>query len=127
MPSLSYIRFSPAIDAGESDDAAAGANKRQRVTDFFDKVPAAAPAKKPAARKVSGSADKPKPAAPTKKVPAKKKLASSDDDMDDDGPVVVPARARAARAGAKKSYLEVLSDEDDGGGKDDSIYEIESD
>lgn len=88
------------------------------VTDFFDSVPDAPPAKnKPVPRKISSSM-KPKSPKQAKIAPKKKTVIDdSDDDMaieEDDVPVRATIPKRAARAAPKK-YVEIGSDSGDGG------------
>lgn len=99
----------------------ASSKPQATVTDFFDKVPSGAVAKKPTARKASGS----------KLVVsmAKAKVVDSDHDVemvDDVAPAMAKRNAaprRAARAAPKK-YVEILSSEaEDGGVQDGSDFE----
>ncbi|CAL1697067.1 unnamed protein product [Somion occarium] len=126
---------------GSDDDLYLKPAKKQKaiaqssVADFFDKVPAEPAPKKPVqtARKPSGtrvtSGSKAKPAATARKAAAKKALESDDDDLDDDAvpppPPPAPKRSDAPRraAAAKAKYIEILSSDEDEGGKDGSEFE----
>jgi hypothetical protein len=77
--------------------------KTSEVADFFDKVPTTGASKKPVARKISKSM---KPKTPEKKAPAKIVIDSDEED-------VRPPPKRTVRGGAKKNYVELLSDDDD--------------
>jgi hypothetical protein len=103
---LTPIIFSPV--ASESDDLYVKPAKKMKaseVADFFDKVPTTGASKKPVARKISKSM---KRKTPEKKAPAKIVI-DSDEDMQD----VRPPPKRTVRGGAKKNYVELLSDDDD--------------
>ncbi|KAF8060944.1 DNA topoisomerase II [Lyophyllum atratum] len=114
-------------DDSEDDLYVKPAPKKKKVTDFFEKATTKTKelAAAPTARKISKSM---KPASPPKvKAKAKSKVTSDSDDdlMDFDKlplPKAAPAPARAARAVSKK-YVEILSDDDDEGNEDASMFE----
>ncbi|KAF5377158.1 hypothetical protein D9615_006417 [Tricholomella constricta] len=124
------INRSPALSEDSDDDLyIKPAAKKKKVTDFFEKAaPKTTEPVAPTARKLSKSM---KPASPPKPKPKAKAKVVSDSDHDDDLmnydelPVpkkAAPAPARAARAAPKK-YVEILSDDDDDGNEDASMFE----
>ncbi|KAF9242373.1 DNA topoisomerase [Melanogaster broomeanus] len=114
-------RKSPMVDDDSDDEVyiRPAAKKKKTVTDFFDKVPAGPTevAKKPAARKASGS----KPAAAKK--PAAKKVESEDDEaMMSDAVEARPAAPKRATRGKAQKYIEIESDSDGDKDDDDDMY-----
>ncbi|KAG5646884.1 hypothetical protein DXG03_001960 [Asterophora parasitica] len=119
-------RKSPAVSENSDDDLyTKPAAKKKKVTDFFTKAaPKAKEPAAPAAKKLSKSM---KPASPPKAKSKAKVVSDSDDDdlMDFDSlpvPKKAAAPARAARAAPKK-YVEILSDDDEDGNEDASMFE----
>ncbi|KIM84751.1 hypothetical protein PILCRDRAFT_780689 [Piloderma croceum F 1598] len=116
-------RKSSDIEEDSADEYVKPAKKKSAV----DGLETAGPSKPTTSRKPSGSTMARKPsgsiaAAMKKKSPKKK--SESDDEMNDYDSPPVPARApkRPARAVPKK-YIEIPSDDDEGGDKDESMFE----
>jgi DNA topoisomerase-2 len=120
-----YHDNSSDIEEDSADEYVKPAKKKSAVDSFET----AGPSKPTTSRKPSGSTTARKPsgsiAAAMKKKSPKKKSESDDEMIDYDSPPV-PARTTAPKRPARavpKKYIEIPSDDDEGGDKDESMFE----